>query len=35
MKLKSQVDLLKVRVARENVLNAEILHDDHAREIDE
>lgn len=34
MQPKTQVDLLEMRVAREDVGDSEILHDNHGREID-
>lgn len=35
MKLKAQIDLLKMSIAGENVHDAHVLHDYHARQIDE
>jgi hypothetical protein len=35
MQAKAQVHLLEVSITREDVANAEVLHDDHAGEIDE
>jgi hypothetical protein len=35
MQPKAQIDLLEMGIPREDVLNAEVLHDHHAGEIDE
>ena len=35
IQFKSQIDLLKMGIAGENIRDAKILHDDHAGEIDE